>query len=331
MFGSPDSPDTFTDDADQRSGANDSYRPPAGSEGSSRFISSRFPVATLRAELLEVQKTEVGRKYASVDRRALDPPPVVQLKLFYVNDAGTDAETEQEANYDDLRGAGLVCCVDLLQVPHTMPVTTASAIEMWRESVPPVTFPHTDEYMDQKCSLASSWDHSRYQEHVSCTCGDLSCYVTHRETADGVLANVGSHFAIADLQCVNVLVGEMFVQSITMEHEGKTALIFPFANLAVKMEGNFILRYRVFDLFSQHGEEGPTIMASCYGVQFRVYSTKDFPGLRASTELTKSLARYGVSLNVRHTQRIRKQNQDRSPTGLSIDLQQMWQGIQSRK
>ncbi|KZP31027.1 hypothetical protein FIBSPDRAFT_725065 [Athelia psychrophila] len=248
-------------------------------------MSSRFPVANLRAELLEVQKTEVGRKFASVDRRALDPPPVIQLKLYYVNDAGTDAETEQEANYDDLQGAGLVCCVDLLQVPHTMPVATAN----------------------------------------------LSCYVTHRETADGVLANVGSHFAIADLQCVNVLVGEMFVQSITMEHEGKTALIFPFANLAVKMEGNFILRYRVFDLFSQHGEEGPPIMASCYGVQFRVYSTKDFPGLRASTELTKSLARYGVSLNVRHTQRIRKKTQDRSPTGQSIDLQQMWQGIQSRK
>lgn len=62
MFKSPDSPDTFTDDADRQSGANALYRPPAGGEGTSRFTSGRFPVATLRAELLEVQKTEVGRK-----------------------------------------------------------------------------------------------------------------------------------------------------------------------------------------------------------------------------------------------------------------------------
>lgn len=57
----------------------------------------------------------------------------------------------------------------------------------------------------------------------------------------------------------------------------------------MKTEGNFILRYRVFDIFSRpynyHGDLA--IQAECYGGLFRVYSTKEFPGLQASTELTK--------------------------------------------
>jgi hypothetical protein len=56
----------------------------------------------------------------------------------------------------------------------------------------------------------------------------------------------------------------------------------------VKIEGTFILRYRVFDIFSQsYGISDLVIQAECYGGTFRVYSTKEFPGLQASTELTK--------------------------------------------
>lgn len=63
----------------------------------------------------------------------------------------------------------------------------------------------------------------------------------------------------------------------------------PSQDLAVKMEGNFILRYRCFDLFSKVSGTDPEtpVWAECYGGQFRVYSTKEFPGLRASTDLTK--------------------------------------------
>jgi len=35
-------------------------------------------------------------RYARVDRRPLDPPPVVQLKLYHVYTEGTDQEYEQE-------------------------------------------------------------------------------------------------------------------------------------------------------------------------------------------------------------------------------------------
>ena len=66
----------------------------------------------------EIQKAKLGRKwvsfplpqdlfidgwarYAKVDRRPLDPPPIVLLKYFTVDDVGTPNELEQEI--DDYR------------------------------------------------------------------------------------------------------------------------------------------------------------------------------------------------------------------------------------
>ena len=52
------------------------------------------------------------------------------------------------------------------------------------------------------------------------------------------------------------------------------------------MEGWFLFRYRVFDLFSVTNSSQP-ILAECWGRPFRIYATKQFPGLEPSTELTK--------------------------------------------
>jgi hypothetical protein len=158
----------------------------------------------------------------------------------------------------------------------------------------------------------------------------------------------------------SALVGATFVQPANVDYKGKKALMFVFAvchrlfppfnaylmvfdafriqDLAVKIEGTFILRYRVFDIFAKaHGNHDLAVQAECYGGPFRVYSTKEFPGLQASTELTKvrtrveptasrysassndlfqQLARYGVRLNIRETERRRrkKDTEDISPS-----------------
>lgn len=66
----------------------------------------------------------------------------------------------------------------------------------------------------------------------------------------------------------------------------------------MKTEGNFIIRYRVFDLYAQKlkrtDDSNVRMQAECYGGPFRVYSTKEFPGLQASTELTKVRSRFPV-------------------------------------
>jgi len=109
----------------------------------------------------------------------------------------------------------------------------------------------------------------------------------------------------------SALVGATFVQPVALDYQGRRSLMFVFADLAVKTEGHFILRYRVFDIFStpiDHTDR--VIQAECYGGVFRVYSTKEFPGLPASTELTKQLARWGVRLNIREAERKRRRRGD---------------------
>lgn len=56
----------------------------------------------------------------------------------------------------------------------------------------------------------------------------------------------------------------------------------------MRNEGTFILRYRVFNIFGKvQGKAEIPVLAECYGGTFRIYSTKEFPGLRPSTDLTK--------------------------------------------
>ena len=56
----------------------------------------------------------------------------------------------------------------------------------------------------------------------------------------------------------------------------------------MRREGAFILRYRIFDIFSRvTGSPHPPVLAELYGGAFKVYSTREFPGLEPSTGLTK--------------------------------------------
>ncbi|KNZ79114.1 hypothetical protein J132_01162 [Termitomyces sp. J132] len=217
------------------------------------FVHGQFAGSTIRAELREIQQAELGRKYARVDRRPLDPPPVVQLRLFKVRDVGTEHELESEIpNYEDVQILGLLCTVDLFPVP----------------------------FVSKSPSKSEASETVHY---------------------------VNNHPIEESSKATSALVGATFVQPSVIDYEGKKAILFVFADLAVKIEGSFILRYRFFDIFSRpYNYQDLAIQAECYGGAFHVYSTKEFPGLQASTELTKHLARWGVRLNTRETERRRR-------------------------
>ena len=93
-----------------------------------------------------------------------------------------------------------------------------------------------------------------------------------------------------------------------VDHEGQRAAMFVFSvcvlsrviytpglqrltchcapqDIAVRMEGRFVLRYRVFNISG--AERCVPVLAECYGGTFEIFSTKSFPGLKASTDLTK--------------------------------------------
>ncbi|KAJ7777988.1 velvet factor-domain-containing protein [Mycena maculata] len=263
------------------------------------FTAGQFAGKTIRAELQELQAAAFGRKYAKVDRRPLDPPPVAWLRLFEVLDVGTEAQQEVEVNYDSMHIMGLMCTVDLIPVsgqghesPPQSPATPSSAAHTAYSSSPP---------------------HSPNGVYAYGSPVSPSGYPMSRPLGSMHHVHYGSP-GPGSQKVTTALAGTTFVQADSIPWNGRTSLLFTFADLAVKTEGYFILQYRFFDLFSRPtGHTDQPIQADCCGASFRIYSSKEVPPLGKSTELTKHLARYGVRVNVRETERKRKRR-ERAPS-----------------
>jgi len=112
-------------------------------------------------------------------------------------------------------------------------------------------------------------------------------------------------------RCTHLLAGTTFQDSSVIDLKGKRSIVFVFSDLAGRQEGTFVLRYRVFHIFSQAtGPRPMPVIAECFGGPFRIYSTKDFPGLRASTDLTKNISLFGIRTNIRARERKRRKTND---------------------
>ncbi|KAH7912862.1 velvet factor-domain-containing protein [Hygrophoropsis aurantiaca] len=287
-----------------------------------QFIAGQFEGQTIRAELVEIQKADLGRKYARVDRRPLDPPPVVQLKLYQVYNHGTSQQYEREMDdYDDVQNLGLLCNVDLFPVPNEgepSPQPSSYPEPLASNYTPhPATsyLPCGYQPAPHLASDAQSYHPMPMAQLPPLTVPARPNGIQMRSYARPpvVITHFGPHPITEDMKCTTSLSGATFIQPASFDYQGKKALMFVFADLAVKIEGYFFLRYRFFDIFSRiAGHEDLPVQAECYGGSFRVYSTKEFPGLSPSTELTKQLARFGVRLNIRETERKRKRKNNRS-------------------
>ncbi|KAJ7152276.1 velvet factor-domain-containing protein [Mycena crocata] len=249
------------------------------------FTVGQFADKAIRAELHELQAATFGRKYGQVDRRPLDPPPVVQLRLFQVVNAGTKIEREVEIDYDNIHILGFICTVELLRAasPEALPAPDSVGNSLY--SLPPQSPNEVFSFGSQVSPIAG--------------------YAEERTTTGSPEGPV--HKAAAALS------GTTFVEAKHIPWNGRTRLLFTFADLAVKSKGYFIPRYRFFDLFSKpayHAEQ--LIQADCFGARFRIYPSKDAPCLAKSTELSKHLACSGVRINVRETER-RRRKRDEPP------------------
>lgn len=131
------------------------------------------------------------------------------------------------------------------------------------------------------------------------------------ETLSDVVHRVGNHLVTESSKMTSAVVGGTVVEPTLVDFQGGKALIFMFGvsctlvdctwsafdyfasnlvqDIAVQREGIFILRYRAFDIYSgvTGGDDQSPISAELYGGPFKVYSTRDFPGLHPSTDLTK--------------------------------------------
>jgi len=258
----------------QRTAASNARRIQYAPGGYISCYTGMFAGRTIRAEVNEIQKANVGRKYAaSKDRRALDPPPVTELRIYDVRTAGNGVSQETEIDYRGLQPTGLICHVEVFQVSMATEDNPAQVTDF---PVPPSANPSYPRVTPNGQPVEVYW----------------------RNQPITIAANHTSS-----------LVGDLFTQALNLPigQNGKNSLIFVFADLSVQLEGWFLFRYRVFDLFSVSNGSQP-ILAECWGRPFRIYATKQFPGLEPSTELTKLLHGHHVPVRAREVRRKRKKN-----------------------
>ncbi|PCH40369.1 hypothetical protein WOLCODRAFT_67286 [Wolfiporia cocos MD-104 SS10] len=280
------------------------------------FGYGQFASHPIRAELIELQKANVGRKYTRKDRRPLDPPPVAAVKLFEVTTGQGGARMEREITASGvISSAGFLCHVDLIPVDRHNDISTPTqAIEPLKHTSVPNTFASSSiTYLGSISRIASS---------PNATSGASMNSVSQntaigRPANAGLSANTSMNPFVHGTLCTDQLAGSTFVEATPLEYRGQSMLMFIFSDLSVKREGTYILRYRVFDIMSK-AQDGPgiPILAECYGGPFEVFSTKTFPGLQSSTELTRYLSRFGIRVNSRETER-RQERHEPSDAGSS--------------
>ncbi|KAI0078042.1 hypothetical protein K474DRAFT_1620043 [Panus rudis PR-1116 ss-1] len=304
------------------------------------FVDGFFEDRTVRAELEEIQKADLGRKYALKDRRPLDPPPVVQVRLFEVFNVGTPDEHEEEfdhGEYSDVMSLGMICHADLFPVydPNKAGVRKnrrkdSSSLQIKQEedsdsmdlsAIPPlpttsqdtspydgfqftfmVHLPSSPQELGQDMMTSPTPTHSDLHsagEGPSTSYGrgttsdrmdepeeDPSSSRGRRRTVIGYFRD---HPIEEESKCTSALVGARYCEPTLMEYGGKNSLFFVFSDLSVRLEGEFVLRYRFFNVCCHaRGSYQMPVLAECFGGSFRIYSTKEFPGLRPSTTLTKA-------------------------------------------
>ncbi|KAJ7136716.1 velvet factor-domain-containing protein [Mycena epipterygia] len=255
------------------------------------FSQGRFSGQTIRAELREIQRPPFGRRFGSADRRVLNDPPVVLLRLFYVHNSGTDKEWSEEIqNYDSIPLDGLICMVDLFEVPENITLHS-------QQNPSPCLRTETDSFYPAGAANAAAF--------IPFPGVQSSVGVTPHEVPFDALVLVNGYAVTERSKRTTFLFGTKFVEphKIAFPDQGndRNFLVFTFSDLAVRLDGYFILRYRFFDLFSNPTGQNAssTVQAECYGGPFRVYSTRDAPALPASTVLTKDLVKQGVRVNSR--------------------------------
>ncbi|KAI9481626.1 MAG: velvet factor [Benjaminiella poitrasii] len=99
----------------------------------------------------------------------------------------------------------------------------------------------------------------------------------------------------------NILSGQtassMYKLKDINNHDGG---FFVFGDLSVKLEGQFKLKFSMFEI----SKSGVTNLKSIYSDVFQVYSSKTFPGVLESTFLSRSFSDQGVRIRIRKEHRV---------------------------
>ncbi|KAF9526592.1 velvet factor [Crepidotus variabilis] len=245
------------------------------------------------------------------------------MRLFETTMDHSSRPWEREISYENVQNVGFMCTVDLFPLPesayaprspssHSLPTSSyvGYPYDESRQDEPPTTYtyfplhPYVSSSAEGGQASQPPFQLPRRQLMLS--------HLKEEEFPPDVVYQVGNHLITESSKLTPAVVGEKVVEPTIVDYKGRKAMIFVFGDIAVRREGVFILRYRAFDIFSgvESSQHAP-ILAELYGGPFKVYSTREFPGLEPSTELTKDLSKYGVRVTLRDAERkSRKRSKD---------------------
>lgn len=86
-----------------------------------------------------------------------------------------------------------------------------------------------------------------------------------------------------------------------LDENGDFGCFFPFPDLSVRTPGTFTLQFTFVNLLKYIMDRGKKIQISdtIISAPFQVYNAKDFPGMRASTALTRALKAQGCQVSIK--------------------------------
>ncbi|KZT54287.1 hypothetical protein CALCODRAFT_17345 [Calocera cornea HHB12733] len=239
---------------------------------------------TIRVELIEMQKPLINRKTSTpmaensvdrIERRPLDPPPVVKLRLFEIENEGAAGErvTEMEASSHHAYN-GFVCHVDLFPIKEPAGFKGPKPMKQWSDGI-------VIEWPRPEHRHANPTDAAEYEQ--------LKNRISQDEAE------------IDQKKCTDKLFGCTVVNAVQIKDlQNHPCSVFVFGDISVRTEGHFVLRYRCFDIYSSiSSDKIIPICAEEWSSPFVVVGTKEFPGLTASTPLTRHLSNYGIPVNWR--------------------------------
>ncbi|KZV79768.1 hypothetical protein EXIGLDRAFT_734305 [Exidia glandulosa HHB12029] len=245
-----------------------------------RFYGGPYGGKIIHTTIEEVQKPDLGRKYGQRDSRPVDPPPVVQVRMYEVLDFGTPDERAEEMDVDDIFLPGLVCAAEL--------------------------YPYNPEFEDNPALYP---DGCPPPAPIQPTTGQDGSYVLARANVYPP-DNLPRRPRVALPRAAAMqgqLHGELYQSAIAVPDirgSAKRVVYFVFAELQVRLTGHFMLRYTAMhiDWTIQDTIRQPQL-AECWGGVFAIYPSKQHPSMRPSSELTNHLSRCGSKLHSRHKAR----------------------------
>ncbi|KAL1997073.1 hypothetical protein VTN49DRAFT_7938 [Thermomyces lanuginosus] len=244
---------------------------PSASQPSQQNTTSRFRLH-IRQQPLAARACAAGEK----DRRLIDPPPIIQLLLV-------DFDPESESD------------VSLLRDPR---FTVACLL-------------YSVQQQDTAASLRASRGRNEEQEHLV-----HSSHILETTSRPQSISTSSVGPIRQDVRAVQVLSGRSYASPFHVNEEpdpatapgyptsngipachdlsAMPATFFIFSDLSVRTAGLYRLQFRLMDWGSVVDTGVPQpILAETWSDSFRVYSSKDFPGMQKSSRLTIRLRELG--------------------------------------